>query len=206
MIDPWDERYATDEYVYGTEPNDLLRQYVTSLPQAGRVLCVADGEGRNGVFLAEQGMHVVSMDRSTVGLQKAEALAAQRGVSITTVAADLAQADLGHASWDAIVSIFCHLPQDIREDLHRRVVDALKPGGVFILEAYTPDQIPLRTGGPPTPDMMVTADALRRELQGLDLELCREVTRDIHEGRLHHGISAVVQCVAKKPAATSPTN
>lgn len=206
MTDPWDERYASDEYVYGTEPNDLLRQYVTAIQPAGRVLCVADGEGRNGVFLAQQGMHVVSLDRSVVGLRKAEALAAQRGVGITTVAADLADADLGHASWDAIVSIFCHLPPDVRRRLHQRVVDALKPGAVFILEAYTPAQIALRTGGPSIPELMVTADMLRMELQGLDLKLCHEVTRDIHEGRLHHGTSAVVQCIAKKPEATSITS
>lgn len=199
MTDPWDERYSTSEYVYGTKPNDLLRDQLSSLPVGGRVLCLADGEGRNGVFLARQGMQVTSLDRSTVGLEKARALAALQGVHIETVAADLATADLGNDAWDAIVSIFCHLPADLRASVHQRVVRALRPGGVFLLEAYTPEQLQYKTGGPPTVDLLVTAQALTAELHELDVLLCREVTRDVFEGRLHHGRSAVVQYIATKP-------
>lgn len=199
MIDPWDERYSTDEYVYGTAPNDFLREHVKDLPPGGRVLCLADGEGRNGVFLAQQGMHVTSIDRSAVGLDKARALAEQQGVRIETVVGDLAVVDLGVEQWDAIVSIFCHLPAAIRAELHQRVVRALRRGGVFLLEAYTPEQLVHKTGGPPTVDLLMTADALSAELHGLDVLLCREITRDIHEGRLHDGRSAVVQYIATSP-------
>lgn len=196
MTDPWDERYSTDEYVYGTAPNDFLRDHLHELPSGGRVLCLADGEGRNGVFLAQQGMRVTSIDRSAVGLDKARALAEQQGVPIETVVGDLAVVDLGVEQWDAIVSIFCHLPAAVRANLHQRVVRALRPGGVFLLEAYTPEQLVHKTGGPPTVDLLMTADALSAELQGLDVLLTREITRDIHEGRLHRGRSAVVQFIA----------
>lgn len=199
MIDPWDERYSADEYVYGTAPNDFLRDHVKDLTPGGRVLCLADGEGRNGVFLARQGMHVTSIDQSAVGLDKARALAEQQGVPIETVVGDLAVVDLGVEQWDSIVSIFCHLPAAIRADVHQRVVRALRPGGVFLLEAYTPEQLGHKTGGPPTVDLLMTADALSAELQGLDVLLSREVTRDIHEGRLHDGCSAVVQFIATSP-------
>jgi SAM-dependent methyltransferase len=201
MSNQWDERYATDEYVYGTQPNDFVRDHVTSLPPGGRVLCLADGEGRNGVFLAQQGMNVTSVDQSSVGLAKASALAEQRGVSISTAVADLVWYDLGTEQWDAIVSVFCHLPPDLRRSVHQRVVQALRPGGVFLLEAYTPQQLTFRTGGPPTVELLMTSSSLTEELEGLDMLLNHEITRDIHEGRLHDGPSAVVQVLARKPAS-----
>jgi len=201
MSNQWDERYATDEYVYGTQPNDFVRDHVTSLPPGGRVLCLADGEGRNGVFLAQQGMNVTSVDQSSVGLAKASALAEQRGVSISTAVADLVWYDLGTEQWDAIVSVFCHLPPDLRRSVHQRAVQALRPGGVFLLEAYTPQQLTFRTGGPPTVELLMTSSSLTEELEGLDMLLNHEITRDIHEGRLHDGPSAVVQVLARKPAS-----
>ena len=105
------------------------------------MLCLADGEGRNGVYLAEQGYTVCSVDLSEMGLEKANRLAVQRGASAEAVVADLADYAVGEARWDGIVSIFCHLPSAVRASLHERVVAGLKPGGVFILEAYTPDQL-----------------------------------------------------------------
>jgi SAM-dependent methyltransferase len=164
-------------------------------------LCLADGEGRNGVFLAQQGMNVTSVDQSSVGLAKASALAEQRGVSISTAVADVVWYDLGTEQWDAIVSVFCHLPPDLRRSVHQRVVQALRPGGVFLLEAYTPQQLEFRTGGPPTVELLMTSSSLTEELEGLDMLLNHEITRDIHEGRLHDGPSAVVQVLARKPAS-----
>lgn len=199
MTDPWDERYATGEYVYGTAANDFVQAQLQALPLGGHVLCLADGEGRNGVFLAQQGMHVTSVDRSAVGLAKARALAKERGVAITTVVADLSEYNLGQECWDGIVSVFCHVPADVRRSLHQRVVRAMRPGGMFLLEAYTPKQLEFRTGGPPTADLLMTAEGLKTELDGLDILLCHEITRDIHEGRLHDGRSAVVQVLARKP-------
>jgi SAM-dependent methyltransferase len=202
MTDPtvhWDQRYAADDYYYGTLPNDFLREHAAVLPARGRVLCLGEGEGRNAVFLAALGFEVVAVDGSAVGLAKAERLAQQRGVQITTVAADLAEYALGHDCWDGIVSIWCHLPLPLRARVHQHVAVALRAGGVFLLEAYTPAQLEFRTGGPKTLELLPTLAALRAELAGLDLELAVEREREVDEGRAHHGRSAVVQIVARRP-------
>ena len=194
----WDERYATDEYLYGTEANTFLTSVIDRIPP-GRVLCLAEGEGRNAVWLAEQGRSVTAVDASPVGLDKARQLAAARGVYIDAVVADLADYPIPADHWDAIVSIFCHIRPDLRLDLHRRSVRGLRPGGVFVLEAYTPAQLRHRTGGPPTEAMLMTLAGLRQELAGLDFVHAVECEREVVEGRLHHGLGAVVQVVAIRP-------
>ena len=194
----WDERYRAGHYVYGVEPNDFLREYVARLPPGGRVLCVAEGEGRNAVFLAQQGFAVTAVDASAVGLSKGERLARERRVSVDWVCADLASYDLGEERWDGVVSIFCHLPEALRVDLHRRVVSSLRPQGVLLLEAYAPAQLGRGTGGPPDAALLVSAAALERELQGLSCELLREIERDVVEGTLHTGRGAVVQLIARR--------
>ena len=196
----WDERYSEEAYAFGTEPNDFLRASLTQLPD-GTALCIGDGEGRNGVWLAEQGFAVTSVDASSVGLEKAKALAHQRGVAISTVHADLDAFDVGHEAWDVVVSIFCHLPPPLRRRVHRDVVAGLRPGGVYVLEAYTPAQIAFGTGGPKTADMTMTLADLRQELAGLMLLHGDELEREVHEGRYHNGHSAVVQLLAVKPGA-----
>lgn len=198
----WDQRYGSDDYVYGTEPNDFLRQMKGYIPADGRVLCLADGEGRNGVFLAQQGYAVTSVDQSAVGLHKAQQLATQRGVSISTVTADLATFELGSAVWDGVVSIYAHLPAALRRELHARVVGALRPGGVIILEAYTRRQLEMPgVGGPPASrqDAFMSLAELRQELAGLELVHGVETEREVNEGKFHGGLSAVVQVVGRKP-------
>lgn len=194
----WDERYQGEDFVYGTEPNDFLRSQIGYLP-TGRILCLAEGEGRNAVFLAEQGFIVTAVDQSSVGLAKAERLAAQRGVRLETVVADLAGFHIDPESWDGIVSIFAHTPPPARRRIHRQVVGGVKPGGVFVLEAYRPEQLQYKTGGPPVAEMMMDLNGLRDELVGLDFEYAEEVVREIQEGPLHHGRGAVVQLRARKP-------
>jgi SAM-dependent methyltransferase len=193
----WDERYAAPGWTYGTEPNDFLREVAKGLE--GPVLCLGEGEGRNAVFLAQQGLDVTAMDASPVGLEKAQRLAAERGVKLTTIAADLNDFALGEAKWGAIVSIWCHLPLALRAKVHRDVVKALKPGGRFVLEAYTPRQLAHGTGGPKTADLLVEPEALRAELAGCTFERLEEKERVVHEGALHEGTSAVVQALAHKP-------
>lgn len=195
----WDERYAADEYVYGTLPNDFLVSRVASLPR-GRVLCLGEGEGRNATWLAQQGFEVHAVDASAVGMEKARRLAHGRGVAVATTIADLATWDAGEAQWDAIVSIFCHLPPPVRARVHGRIAHWLRPGGVFLLEAYTPDQLALETGGPPVAELMMTLAGLRAELAGLAIEHGVETVRRVVEGRLHHGDGAVVQVLARRPA------
>lgn len=194
----WDERYGGADYVYGTEPNDFLRGQIENLPP-GRVLCVAEGEGRNAVFLAEHGFTVTAIDQSAVGLAKAKHLAAERGVQIETVVTDLADFSIEPNSWDAIVSIFAHTPPPVRRHVHSEAIRGLKPGGAFLLEAYRPEQLEYKTGGPPVVEMMMTLELLRAELPGLDVEYAQETVRDVNEGKLHTGQGAVVQLLARKP-------
>lgn len=193
----WEARYLADEYVYGIDPNEFLVDAVSNTTP-GRALCLADGEGRNGVYLATLGHAVTSVDLAASGMAKAARLADQRGVEMTTVIADLADYDLGENQWDLIVSIFAHTPPTIRARTHAAVVDALRTGGTFILEAYTPGQIGRGTGGPPVPELTMTLGGLRKELTGLTIEHGIETVRPVVEGAGHTGDGAVVQIVASK--------
>lgn len=197
-MNSWDEKYGAPGHYYGTEPNSFLREHHAVMPAGGRVLCLAEGEGRNAVFLAQQGYQVVAVDQSPVGLRKAETLAAERGVRIETIVADLAVYRIEPGRWDGIVSIWCHLPQPLRTDVHRQVVAGLGSGGVFLLEAYTPAQLSYGTGGPKSIDLLPTLAELRIELDGLDLVHAVECEREVHEGQGHFGLSAVVDIVAIK--------
>ena len=194
----WDERYSADEYIYGKDPNEFLANATGNLPK-GKILCVAEGEGRNAVYLATHGYNVVAVDSSAVGLEKAKKLAEERGVNIETIVADLAHFDIEAESWDGVVSIFAHLPPAVRKDLHKKIVEGLRPGGVLILEAYRPDQLKFKTGGPPTAEFMMTLQSLEEELTGLEFEYAVELDRDVVEGQFHTGKGAVVQLIGKKP-------
>ncbi len=197
----WDQRYSEPGYAYGSEPNEYLAAQVAQLPK-GRALCLAEGQGRNAVFLATQGFDVTAVDQSRVGLESAQAFATERGVRIVTEVADLNDYDLGQDTWSAIISIWAHVPPDVRGRLHSACVRALAPGGVLLLEAYTPAQVGRGTGGPPDPALCMTLEALRDELQGLEFLQAQETERDVAEGRYHQGRSAVVQVLARKPLAT----
>ncbi len=193
----WDQRYSTDAYIYGTEPNKFLASVADRIPN-GDVLCLAEGEGRNSVYLAGQGFDVTGVDSSMVGLRKAQRLADEKGVTITTIHADLAEYKIEPDSWDSIISIFCHLPSELRRKVHRDCVSGLKRGGVFILEAFTPDQLKYDTGGPKNPDLLYTLDDLKDDLHGLAFKIAHEIERDTTEGSHHTGTAAVVQIVAVK--------
>lgn len=194
----WNERYSTEEYVYGTTPNEFLSE-VSHRIKGDQVLCLAEGEGRNAVYLAREGHDVLAVDASAVGLEKAEILADESYVNINTQVADLSDYAVQSESWDGIVSIFCHLPPPVRKALHRKVVAGLRPGGVFILEAYRPEQLKFKTGGPAAADLMMTLEGLGEELAGLEMVHAKTLERDIVEGSLHTGMGAVVQVVAIKP-------
>ncbi len=195
----WEERYGADEYVYGTEPNTFLQDNANDLPM-GEVLCLADGEGRNSVFLSSTRRNVSSVDLAQAGVEKTRRLAAAHGVVVDAMLGDLADFDLEVDRWDLIVSIFAHIPSSVRIDLHRRVVAALRPRGVFLLEAYTPDQIGRGTGGPMAADLMMTLEGLRQELEPLEFLHAAELEREIFEGRFHNGLGSVVQVIARKTA------
>lgn len=197
MINKWDERYAQEGYLYGTEPNGFLKENFRQIPK-GKVLFLAEGEGRNAVFLARHGYEVTAMDSSAVAIAKADRLAQKNNVSVTTRVADLNGFDLGEEQWDGIVSIFCHLPPALRKNVHAGIVKALKKGGVLLAEAYTPDQLKYKTGGPPTKELLVDLSMLKDELKSLRFVHALEAVREVHEGDLHFGKGAVVQIIAVK--------
>jgi SAM-dependent methyltransferase len=193
----WDERFSSLEYIYGTEPNDFLVSVASKIPQ-GKVLCLADGEGRNGTYLASLGYEVVAVDQSTVGLAKAQKLAQEKQVAITTIHADLADFIIEPQAWDGIISIFCHLPSELRIKVYRQAVQGLKPNGVFILESFAPEQLQYDTGGPKNLDMLPSLSTLQQELTDLQWEIARGLERELAEGRFHDGKAAVIQILGRK--------
>ncbi|MEM6335396.1 MAG: class I SAM-dependent methyltransferase [Bacteroidota bacterium] len=198
----WNARFAEPELAYGDAPNDFLAEFASRLP-IGRTLCLAEGQGRNAIFLAELGHDVLAVDLSEVGLNRAQDVATRRGVTIRTEVADLGAYTIEPEAWDTIVSIFAHVPADARRRLHAQIAQGLKPGGAFILEAYTPAQAPRTTGGPGVQaiDITMTAQGLREEIAGLDIEHLQELERTVIEGPYHTGAAAIVQMLAWK----SPT-
>lgn len=193
----WDARYSEPGWAFGTEPNDFLREQAHHLPP-GRVLCLAEGEGRNAVWLAQQGYAVTAVDLSSTGLKKAQGLARERGVRIETVRADLASYDFARDAWQGIVSIFAHVPAAVRRHVHAGVLTGLAPGGVLLLEAYRPEQLGRGTGGPPDDERMLNLERLRSELGALEWLLARELDREVLEGSRHTGTASVVQLVARR--------
>ena len=193
----WDERYSAEGYAYGTTPNTFLEENFNCIPK-GKILSLAEGEGRNAIFLAKQGYSVTAVDASLVGLNKGRKLAKENEVVVEFIHADLAAYDLGENKWDGIVSIFCPLPSSLRKDLYKKVIAGLKRNGVFLLEAYTPDQLKHGTGGGNSVDLMQSKESLSRELDGLKFKHLIELERSVIEGRYHTGIGAVVQAIASK--------
>lgn len=195
----WNNKYNCDEFIYGTKPNDFLAQYAEKYFSSGKVLSLAEGEGRNAVYLAQLGLDVTAIDSSEVGLKKAIAFAKSHNVSINTICNDLLQEDLGEACWDGIVSIFFPLTRSKRETLHKRVIRALKPGGTLIIEAYRPSQIGRGTGGGSNRADWQSVSTIRKELKGLEFSHLIELERAVIEGTKHTGLGDVVQCIAHKP-------
>lgn len=196
--DYWDQRFAAKEFVYGSQANDFLRQHAAGLA-AGQALCLAEGEGRNAVFLAELGHQVCAQDISPVGLRKAKALALQKGVSITTLCCDLAALDLKPNSLDLIAAIWMHVEPELRARVFEQAVEALRPGGHLLIEAYRPQQLNFSSGGPARKELLIEAGQLQQELAALEPLILQEIERTITEGSAHQGQSAVVQFFGRKP-------
>ncbi|MFO1019542.1 MAG: class I SAM-dependent methyltransferase [Planctomycetales bacterium] len=194
----WNHRYASENYLYGTEPNSFLAEHSTLLK--GPVLSLSEGEGRNAVFLASQGLDVVCVDISAVALEKAQKLAASRGVKITTIVADLETFEPQESCFGSVISISAHLPSKVRNRLYPLVERSLLPGGVILLEAYSENQLLRDTGGPRDADMLKTVEKIRREFPICEPIILREIERDVREGEGHTGLASVVQFMGRKRA------
>jgi len=194
----WDERYSEAEYVYGKKPNDFLAENYERIPQ-GKVLSLAEGEGRNAVFLALQNYDVTAVDASQVGLDKAQKLAAENQVKINTIQANLDDFEIEENAWDGIISIFCPMTDSQRHVLHQKVIKGLKKDGVFLLEAYTPEQLQFATGGGQSAELMTTKESLERDFSGqLKILKLHRIERRVVEGKYHTGMASVVQLIAVK--------
>jgi 2-polyprenyl-3-methyl-5-hydroxy-6-metoxy-1,4-benzoquinol methylase len=198
----WDDRYSESGYAFGTAPNQFLTAQHQRLKPGMKTLVIGDGEGRNGVWLASQGLDVLSVDLSPVGLEKTQALAAQHQVSLQTECADLTTWNWAKATYDLVVSIYVHFAPDARQQVHRSMLNSLKPSGLIILEGFNPDQIQYQrdynSGGPNNPAMLYDPEMLRQDfVAGEILELTETIT-ELHEGQYHDGKASVVRLVLKK--------
>ena len=195
----WDERYQTEDYIFGTEPNEVIARIQSYLPTSGRALDLATGEGRNGVFLALHGLETEGVDMSKVGLLKAQALARKQNVSFTTRLANIAEMDMPTAYYAVITSVFCHFMEPQRTQVMQRIVNALQPGGLFAGVFYHPDQIHYGTGGPSQVEMLGTLAQMQQALAGLEWLIAEHSVREMNEGNRHIGTSSVICLLGRKP-------
>ncbi len=200
MREFWDEAYAENDYIFGTEPNLFLTRCVDLLESGKHALALADGEGRNGVWLAQRGLKVHSIDFSANALQKARQLARLQGVAITFEEADLLTWNWPTEHYDLVAAIFIQFaPPAQREQIFRHIKAALKPGGLLLMEGYTPKQLDYKTGGPSNPDNLYTETLLRDAFGDWEILELREYEAFLTEGTKHYGQSALIDLAARKP-------
>jgi len=197
----WIKRFAREDFLFGEEPNAFLRAQAHRLKASGSVLCVADGEGRNSVWLAEQGFMVTAFDFAPNAVAKAKRLAARQGVRVSHGIGDMYEWPWAAARYDALVAIFIQfLPPDERDDVFAGMQSAVMPGGLFLLEGYRPEQVDYATGGPPRRDHMYTREWLQRLFSSWEILALDAYDAVIAEGQAHRGMSALIDLVARKPA------
>lgn len=204
MSDPgiarWDQRFSTDEFVFGREPNAFLRREAHRIVPGGTTLAVADGEGRNGVWLARQGLDVHAIDGSAVALRKSAAFAAEHGVNLRYDCVDLLGWSWPVAAYDAVVAIFIQFTgPEGRAAMFAGMKRALKPGGLLLLEGYGPRQLEYGTGGPKVVENLYTGALLEQAFGDLEILDLREYDSVVEEGAGHSGLSALIDLVARKP-------
>jgi len=196
----WDQRYSGIEYHFGTRPAAFLERTAGLLPVPSKVLCIADGEGRNSVHLASLGHAVEAMDASSVGIEKARALALAAGVTLRFTEADIARWPWAPDSYDAVVAVFIQFAgPDLRRAIWAGIRRTLRPGGRLLLHGYALRQLANGTGGPPFPENLYTPAILREELDGFQIDSLDDYDAEIHEGSGHSGRSALIDLIATRP-------
>ncbi|MEC1261035.1 class I SAM-dependent methyltransferase [Bacillus swezeyi] len=194
----WNNRFQGEDYVYGTEPNIFLSDSQKKLQLSGSALAIAEGEGRNAVFLAEQGMNVTSWDYAESGLRKTKKLAEARDVVVKTELTDLNEVSWKKDQWDEVVCIFGHFPKELRQKTLLGIKEAVKPGGFFVTEVYSTHQIPYKSGGPQDSELLYTPEEFLQTYSDWRIVhfFMGEVVR--HEGDFHNGLSHVIQFIGQK--------
>lgn len=196
----WDERYTTPDYVFGTEPSGFLVRNSGFLEPGAKALAVADGEGRNSVFMAEKGLRVTAMDSAATGLEKARRLAAERAVAVDFRLADLKSWTWEPEAYDVVAAIFIQFAApEFREEIFNGIERTLKPGGLLLLHGYTPRQLEFGTGGPSAVENLYEPDMLARRFGTWEIVRLEDYTAELAEGAGHSGTSALVDLIARKP-------
>ncbi len=196
----WDKVFDSPDYVYGVSPNAFLASQKQRLKPGGRALALADGEGRNGVWLTEQGLDVLSLDGSAVAQEKAKKLAAEKGVQLSFELADLSTWAFPGGAFDLVAAIFIQFAgPELRERHFKGIVQALKPGGLLLLTGYRVEQLQYGTGGPPVESHLYTEDMLRDAFSALEILDLNSHDSEMSEGTKHSGRSALIDLVARKP-------
>ena len=199
-LERWNSRFSAPDYIFGTAPNDYLASKASLLQPGQRALCVSDGEGRNSVWLAEQGLKVTAFDISPVGVEKAKRLAAERGVSVAYEISDIYGWRWPVAEFDVVAAIFVQFADPaMRTFMFEHMVAAMKPGGWLIVQGYTPKQLEYKTGGPKQVENMYTTQLMRRAFGALEIVEVREHEKIMAEGTQHSGPSALIDFLARKP-------
>jgi len=200
-LERWNQRFSAPGYLFGTQPNRFLASKKALLKKGQSALCVGDGDGRNSVWLAQLGLEVAAFDISPVGVEKARRLAAERGVRVRYDVAGVYDWAWPLAAFDVVAAIFVQFADPaMRSFMFERMLRALKPGGLLLLEGYTPKQLEYRTGGPPQVENLYTAPMLREAFRDLEVLELREYEDQLEEGERHTGRSALIDLVARARA------
>lgn len=202
MKEFWEQRYTEKGWAYGTEPNEFLFAQKSLFPARAKVLVVGDGEGRNGVWLAQQGFDVTSVDYAAPGLRKARELALAKGTRLNTICADLTQWTWPRATFDAVVSVYVHFSPAVRAAMHRAMLESLKPNGVLLLEGFNKDQVRYSSGGPRDAAMLFSQTELQSDFAGAKVEFLEETVAELNEGQYHRGPGAVIRLILRRPVTT----
>lgn len=197
----WDARFDTNEFLFGAEPNEFLKEASSKyLSGSLNVLCVADGEGRNSVFLAKQGFRVTAFDISPIAIEKSKKLSTGHNLNLKSFVADCDSWRWEEHSYDVVVAIFIQFAEPaMRKRLFKNMISSLKPGGILLLEGYTPKQLEYKTGGPGNIDNLYTKVMILELLSGLRIVEFMEHEKELNEGSHHKGRSALMDVIAIKP-------
>ena len=198
MSNFWNERYAENEYAYGIQPNQFFAESISKLPENGKILFPAEGEGRNAVFAAKNGFEVFAFDTSIEGKKKADKLANDNGVKIDYRVGILEELDFEPASFDGVVFIYSHFPKAIRATIHHQIEQLLKPSGVVIFEAFSKEQLQYPSGGPKDLEMLFSEEEVKEEFKNIAFDFLQTQIIELSEGPFHQGKGSVIRFIGKK--------